>query len=102
MQFFTLPNKYTNGQRLRISAEWRDAGALVDPSTVRFKYKPPSAADTTTLLYGVDAALVKDAVGQYHVDLDLDDDGTWSYRYEAVGGFQGAYQNKFKVTAKLL
>ena len=107
---FDPPKKYLEGERWRNDFVFRDyQGALVDPSTVRFKYKKPSTLETITLVYGVDGALVRDSVGKYHVELSLDDygvdpalSGTWLYRIESTGSYESAYESKFKVRAKSL
>jgi len=48
----------------------------VDPEVVIFESRRiPEEATWTALTYGVDAALVKDDVGEYHVDVVLDSPG---------------------------
>jgi hypothetical protein len=52
-------------------------------------HKDPSG-NVTTLTYGVDAAVVKDGTGIYHVDVDVDEEGRWFYRCEGSGTTQQA------------
>lgn len=66
-----------------------DTGALVDPDTITAKIKKPDLT-ITTLVYGVDAALVKDSVGIYHVLIDLTQSGNWFYRFIGTGTRQVA------------
>jgi hypothetical protein len=92
-------NTYDIGDRIRSNVEFRTiASVLTDPTTIVFKYKDPSE-NTTTLTFGVDAAVVKDAVGAYHVDWDIDESGTWHYRWEGTGALVGAVENWFLIRA---
>ena len=88
---------YDKGQLVRVAGRFQNASAAyVDPATVRFKYKNPSGT-ITTLTYLTDAALVKDATGEYHVDVDASVSGTWHYRWESTGTNQAADEGKFEV-----
>lgn len=90
-------NTYDIGDRIRSSVEFRTtAGALTNPTTIIFRYKDPSE-NITILTYGVDAAVIRDATGQYHVDVDIDEAGTWHYRWEGTGVLVGAVENWFKI-----
>jgi hypothetical protein len=92
------PNSYFVGELVRISGEFRDlANALVDPTLVRFKYKNSQGGQITTLTYPVDAALIKDAVGQYHVDVSASVAGIWAYRWQGDGANQSAVEASFNV-----
>lgn len=42
----------------------------VDPTGVTFRYKWTDDSAYTELVYGTDAALVKESTGKYHVDMD--------------------------------
>jgi hypothetical protein len=61
-----------------------DPPNAVDPTTLVFRTLPPGSVDTT-LTYGTDAALVKDATGAYHVDVSLVRAGTWHFRWKGTG-----------------
>lgn len=61
-----------------------DVGAYIDPNTVTAKIKNPAGA-VTTLVYGVDAALVKDSTGVYHFTIVLTQSGNWFYQVIGVG-----------------
>ena len=66
------------------------------------QYKDPSG-NTTSLTYGVDAALVKDSTGVYHVDVDADEVGWWHYRVYSTGtGQAAAAPQRFFVNASAL
>lgn len=91
---------YDKGQLVRTTCQFVDktTGQAVDPATVRCLYKKPDNT-TVTYVYGTDNALVKDATGNYHVDLNGNLAGTWWYRWESTGANQGAYEGTFEVRA---
>lgn len=85
---------YHVGDLIRVSAEWTNSvGAATDPAAVFCQYKDPGG-NTTTLQYLVDAALVRDSEGNYYVDIDADEAGTWRYRFYSTGTGQGASRPK--------
>lgn len=89
---------YDKGELVRCSCSFinRATSAAVDPASVVCKYTKPGQA-TTTLTYGTDNALVKDATGLYHVDLNANVSGVWTYRWESTGANQGAIEGSFEV-----
>lgn len=90
-------NTYQKGDLPRLTALFKNsAGTATDPTTVRFKYTTPAGA-TTTLVYGVDGALVKDSTGNYHVDLSLTAAGMWFYRWEGEGTVQSVQEGELTV-----
>lgn len=85
------------GQAARISVDVKDfGGALADPGALRLKVKPPTGV-LQTFVYGTDIALVKDATGKYHLDLTLDADGAWAYRWECDAPNAGAIEGTLQV-----
>jgi len=84
-----MPNSYDVGDRVRVDASFTDASkAKTDPTTVTFKYKDPSG-NVTTEQYG-SGNVVKDATGDYHLEIDLDEAGRWDYRAEGAGAVKAA------------
>ena len=81
---------YAKGDLAHFHNEFRDphTGALVDPGVVRFKYEPPGGAETT-LVYGTDAALTRESAGKYMATVNLNLAGTWGFRWETTGAYQG-------------
>jgi hypothetical protein len=73
-----------------------DAGNPVDPSTVQFQVKDPSA-NIDDFVYGVDPEVVKDGTGLYLVDVPLDEAGIWYYRWSCTGDVQAAEEDQFTV-----
>lgn len=92
-------NRYARGALVRVSGSFVDsAGAAVDPTVVRVKYRAPgqTAATQTTLTYLTDAALVRDSAGHYHADVDTTGAyGQWRYRWESTGAGQAAGEWQF-------
>jgi hypothetical protein len=83
-------NVYDKGDLLRITGTFTNASnAAIDPTVVLFKYRNP-AGTSTTLTYGVDAALVKSATGIYYVDLDMSSSGVWYAKFQSTGTGQAA------------
>lgn len=74
------------------------AGADIDPTAVFCKVRDPSG-NVSTLQYGVDGALVKDSIGNYHADIDADEAGTWYYRFYSTGTGKAADESSFEVSA---
>jgi hypothetical protein len=89
---------YYKGQLVRVSATYTDktTGAAVDPAGVTFKYKNP-AGSTTILVYPTDPTLVKDSVGNYHVDINANAIGNWYFQWSSTGVNQAAYEDSFVV-----
>ena len=82
----------------RVTAEFLNPdGSAFDPSAVFFKFKNPSRIETV-YQYGVDAALVKDSTGNYHVDIDANAVGLWKWKFYATGSGQSAQAGEFQVT----
>ena len=84
------------GDSVRVSGEFRASNVLVDPTVVNFKFTNP-AGTTTTYVYLTDAQLVKDAAGQYHVDINANARGRWAVRYYSTGTYQGADEQYFDI-----
>lgn len=88
---------YQKGDLVRCSGNFKNsAGSDIDPTTVSFKFTTPGGV-ATTYLYGTDAQVVKDSVGNYHVDLSVNQRGDWHYRWESTGTGQAAEDHQFTV-----
>lgn len=87
---------YILGQRLRFPLEFKVAGVLTDPTAIRFEHRAPSDTVTTTWTYPSGSEIVRDSVGKFHVDLDLDEAGRWKWRVES-DGVETADQGSFRV-----
>lgn len=80
-------NVYDVGDAVELVATLENAdGQRVDPPTVRCKVRTPSGT-VTTYTYGVDTALVRDAVGAYRLRVAVQEPGYWWFRWETVDDF---------------
>jgi hypothetical protein len=96
-----MANAYQIGDLVRVQGSFTTiAGVPTDPTAVFFSFKNPSQT-ITTYTYGVDAALVKDSTGVYHVDVSVPSTtaalGTWYYRFYSTGTGQTAAEDQFVV-----
>src|SRR6266540_5929205 len=73
------------GDRKPLTATFTNAaGTATDPTTTTFKIQKPDGT-VTIYVYGVDTQLVRDSVGNFHVDYTFDTAGLWHYRFEGTG-----------------
>ena len=90
--------QYDVGDKVRLSAIFTDtAAAAVDPGTVKLIIDRPPGGAQIVLLYGTDAALVKDSTGHYHADQAIDMAGDWQFRWVSTGNGAGAEEGFFVV-----
>lgn len=94
-----MSNTYDYGDLVRVIGTFTDAaGAATDPTAVLCKVRDPSG-NVTTLTYGTDTALVKSATGMYYTDINVDEVGTWHYRFYSTGTGQAAGESMFYARA---
>lgn len=80
---------YDVGDLVRASATFRGLdGVAADPTAVVGKYRDPSGNIST-------ASVTQDSVGGYHFDIDVDEAGTWYYRFAGTGAIQAAGEKSF-------
>lgn len=92
-----MATHFDQGDKPRLTATFEDAdGTDTDPTAVLFKFVDPSG-NATTYTFGVDAELVKSAVGIYYVDVDCDEAGTFRWRWYSTGTGQAAEEGWFVV-----
>lgn len=78
-------NAFDVGDVVRCNGVFTNAaGTTVDPGTVTFKVRDPSG-DVTTYVYGTDIEVVRTDTGTYHLDVTVDESGTWRYTYVGTG-----------------
>lgn len=99
-------NVYVEGSVVRLTAAFTDptnANAAVDPTAVTLTVGQggPAAAAATTYTYGTGNEIVKDAIGDYHADVDTTgwSSGAWWYRWDGTGAAQAVAQGTFGVEA---
>lgn len=93
-------NAYDIGDLVRCTGTFASAGANVNPDAIMFKVKTPAGV-VTTYTYGTDTALVREATGIYHVDVNATDAGEYVYRFWSTGTGQAASEGKFFVRSTL-
>lgn len=73
------------GALVRLSAAFTDVdGLAADPTDVTIKHRVGNTGTITTEVYNGGAGnVIKDSVGNYHLDVLLDTIGTWYWR--AIG-----------------
>ncbi len=88
---------YDIGDLVRCSGAFTNTlNVPIDPTVVICKIKPPSGV-VVIYTYGIDAALVKDSVGNYHLDVNANAPGVWRYRFYSTGIGQAAQEESFEV-----
>jgi hypothetical protein len=91
---------YDKGDLVRMAATWKNqAGANVDPTTVKLIVRAPSGA-TTTYAFGVDS-IIKQEVGVYSFELVATTPGPFVYRWEGTGTATASGQSQFFVEDRL-
>lgn len=94
-----LNNDYIIGDATRISLSIIDAatGDLVDPGGIALKLRTP-AGIVTTHTYTPDAGIVvRDGVGLFHAELDLNAHGRWYWRWQTVAPSVGVAEGSLQV-----
>ncbi len=93
----TVPSKYEKGDEVRCSGVFTNlSDVAIDPTAVLFEVKSPGGV-TTSYTYGVDAELVKNSTGNYHVLVDGNEVGRWFYRFHSTGNGQAADEGEFVI-----
>jgi hypothetical protein len=90
-------NVYDKGDLVQLPASFVDQNASpADPGGVSVKFQQPDGA-ITTYVYGADIAVVKDATGEYHLDVIVNLSGVWKYKWFGTGLVQTAEGGQFTV-----
>lgn len=91
-----MSNTYAMRNQVRCSVIFTTGGVAVDPTTVTAVVVDPDGLKTS-YVYGTDAAVIKDGVGAYHLDVYASSAGTWTYSFQATGTATGAGEKTFVV-----
>lgn len=90
-------NVYQKGDLARITGAFTNPDDdAIDPTALSLFVTTPGGV-TTEYVYGVDAEVVKDSVGNYHADISADESGQWLYRWASTGTGQAAENSEFMV-----
>ena len=87
---------YDVGDEVRCTGTFTDAdGTVHNPTAVFFSFSAPSATSATTYEYGTDVEVSRASTGVYYVDVDVDEEGKWRYRWYSTGTGQAADESYF-------
>lgn len=86
------------GNRVKLSAEFRDEAGARDPSALAFKVRDPLNRLTTYAWPGA-PEVVRDGTGRFHVALTLTTAGEYRYRWESTGAVTAANESTVKALA---
>lgn len=77
---------YDAGDSVRFTKNFKDvSNADADPTTVIFRVKHPDKT-VETWTFPTDSEIVKDSVGNYHIDYVIPDkSGEYAYEWEGTG-----------------
>ena len=92
-------NRYVEGSQVRTSVTFRVGTTPVDPGDVFVDVRPPSGM-VASYKHGIDLELVKDGVGNYHLDIDADAPGDWHYWWHSGAPNKAAAKGRFTATRK--
>jgi hypothetical protein len=92
-------NQYDYGDVVVSSVEFRDptTNALTDPAGVEIRILLPGVQPALVFVFGVDPEVVKDAVGQYHMNITANREGRWSVRWAGLGALAASDVDYFMV-----
>lgn len=89
-------NKYHVRQGVELIAEFKSGTMFVDPPTVTLRLQKPDETQLT-LVYGVDADVLRDSAGKYRYKFLPGQEGEWVYCWEGSSPAQAGKEDKFKV-----
>lgn len=93
-----MANSYDIGSLVRVSVQFTDVlGNPADPSMITLRYEA-GGVPITQLVYGTDAAVIRDGIGAYHADLSASTPGTWPYRWVGGGALQAVFDGAYVVS----
>jgi len=90
-------NEYSPQTQIKLSATFQVSDVDTDPTKATCKHKAPDGTITTETTTG--ANIVKDAVGQYHLNVTPTTGqlGIWYYRWIGTGTAAIAAETAFRV-----
>jgi len=92
-----MTQSYDIGDAPRLAVAFTDyADAAADPTAITFTCHEPDGV-VVTYEHGADVELVKDSVGNYHVDYLITKQGRHSFKFVGTGNIKSAQQSDFYV-----
>ena len=84
--------------RIRIKSRIRDIdGDLVDPSTIEFELRKPGESSYEVYTSLTVPTVLRQSVGIYYIDLDIDEPGRWQYSWFTYGDPTTSWKSFFEV-----
>ncbi len=88
-----MANVYDVGDKVRLTNTFTDTdGNAADPTAIAAAVKDPEG---TTTQFDYAGTITKSSTGVYYIDVTIDDEGTWSYRWEGTGAVVAAVEGTF-------
>ena len=84
-----MASVYDIGDKVILRAAFDTDGAPNDPTTLTAQVRRPDGT-MTTYTYLTTADIVRDSTGRYHLDVVIDQAGTWYVRWAGTGTAQAA------------
>jgi hypothetical protein len=86
---------YDIGDLVRLTGTFTVQDVLTDPSTITLRIKDPAGVEIEFTYAG--GGIVRDGVGVYHYDAEIDLSGFWTYRWEGGGAVVTAGEKRLYV-----
>ena len=92
-----MANQYTVNTLVRLSANFKNSSDVdTDPTTVVFRYRIGETGSTTTYTYPTDVQVVRDSVGNFHIELTpIIADSLYYYSFHGTGTLIASKQDYF-------
>ena len=89
-----MPNEFTYGELVRLTATFTQNSTLLDPSTVTLIVDEPNS--TGLVVTNASTSMVNPSVGTFYYDYDASSTGLIEYRWKSASP-QGARESWFTV-----
>lgn len=91
----TLLSVYDVGDQIDLIAEFKVETVLTDPATVVCRVRQPDGTVTAH-------TVIRNSVGEYQTTINIDQEGTWAYRFEGTDPAMAAQEKEFSVRRQLV
>lgn len=92
-----MTNVYDKGDKVRIGASFTLDDTMTDPSNPYIQVKDPSGNIESASTACAGDGWTKNADGDFHFDVTLDESGMWHYRWSGSGDVVAATTGHFSV-----
>lgn len=88
-------NKHISGTKVRMQVTFTLNGTVTDPTTVTGTVVDAAGVSTSYTI--ADSEMTKVSTGIYKIELVVDEEGIWEYRFVGVGIVDEAAEGRFEV-----